>query len=158
MVRTVRVAAILMVVTLATAQAHAAALSEAILALAENILGRGTVISVRTTDDDGQALMRWESATYRSSNTLPTTRHLVYGEAELATGSIMGRLPQIVRVRFTIMRKNTMLATGENWRGRGVTMVFSSQLGGGMLKPGDFVPDSTRQRNRQQGGDAAKEI
>ena len=154
MVRTMLVAGILMAVTLTTAQAHAAALSEAILALTENILGRGTVISVRTTDDDGQALMRWESATYRSSNTLPTTRDLIYGEAELATGSIMGRLPQVVRVRFTIMRKNTMLATGENRRGRGVSLVFSSQLGGGTLHPGDPVLyDPSR-----SGGDSGKEM
>ncbi len=142
---------VLLAVTQAAGQAEAAVLSEAVHALAENILGSGAVISVRTTENEAQALVRWESATYRPANALPTTRNLIYGEAELATGSIMGRLPQIVRIRFTIVRRNRMLATGENWRGRGVTLVFSSELGGGIMHPGDPVYDPSRKGGGNSG-------
>lgn len=146
--------AVLLVAVLAVARGEAAILLEAVRALAENVLGPGSVISVRASDDGAQVLMRWESATYKPTNHRPVTREMMYGEAQLATGSVMGQMHQIVRIRFTIVKKNQMLATGENWRGRGVIMAFSTQLGGGVMKPSDPVYDPTRQR----GGEGAKEF
>lgn len=106
--------------------------------LAENVLGQGTVQSVRI--EAANLLMTWESATYRREHTLPQTRELLYAEAELATGSVMGRLLGVNALHFTIMLKGRGLASGVNTRGQGTTMVFSTELGGGSYTPPPQVP------------------
>lgn len=135
-------------------RAGAAVLLEAITALAENVLGPGQVTSVRTSDNGTQVIIRWESATYKAGNKLATTRELMYSEAQLATGSIMGRIQEVTRVRFTIVKKKQMLATGDNVRGRGVSLVFATHLGGGTYVPPEPKIDPTK----RPGGDSAKEL
>lgn len=124
-------AALLVASLLAAIQADASSLVETARALAENVLGAGTVRSLAIADHGGTILMRWESATYRPEHQRERTRDLIYAEAELATGSIMGRLNDVARIRFSIMLKDQILATGENARGKGVLMQFSLALGGG---------------------------
>lgn len=100
-------------------------------ALAENVLGPGTVSSLSITEAGATVLMRWQSATYRPGNKLQATREMLYAEAELATGSIMGRLTDVSRVRFVILLKTQAVASGENLRGKGVTLTFMPAFGGG---------------------------
>lgn len=103
--------------------------------LAENVLGRGMVKSIRATQDGAQIMIRWESPTYHPDNGLIANRELMYGEAVLATSAIMGQLHQVLRIRFTILSGTTMLATGENRRGHGVALMLSTDLGGGAYVP-----------------------
>lgn len=119
----------------APAAGSPAALHEAARTIAENILGPGQVRSVRATDDGSQLLIRWESPTYRLANGVPANRDLMYGEAVLATNAILGQLRQVARIRFTILQGGQMLATGESSRGHGLSLQFSSGLGGGIYTP-----------------------
>lgn len=146
--------AVLSLVFLVAADVDAAVPLGAVRALAEDVLGAGSVISVHTSDDGAQVLMRWESPTYKPSTRGAATREMIFAEAQLATGSVMGQLNQINRIRFTIVKKNQMLATGENSRGHGVIVMFSLQMGGGIMRPTNPVYDPTRQR----GGQAASEL
>jgi hypothetical protein len=59
----------------------------------------------------------------------------MYGEAVLATNALLGQLRQVARIRFTILQGGQMLATGESSRGHGLSLQFSSGLGGGMYTP-----------------------
>lgn len=119
--------------------------------LAENVLGRGMVKSVRATPDGAQIMIRWESPTYHPDNGLIANRELMYGEAVLATSAIMGQLPQVLRIRFTILSGTMMLATGENRRGRGVALMLSTDLGGRTYTP---LAPTVEQRNTPAGGTA----
>ena len=150
----VAIAVVAALTVLTAVQGEAAGIHEAVLALAENVLGAGSVKSVRTTDNGAQVLIRWESATYRPANDLPTTRELMYAEAVLTTNSVMGLLPQVVRVRFTILEGVRMLATGENWRGRGVSLAFATELGGGTYK----APQPKVDPHKKPGADVAREM
>lgn len=110
-------------------------ITDAARVLAENVLGRGMVKSVRSSADGSEILIRWESPTYHPDNGLVANRELMYSEAILATNSIMGQLQQVRRIRFTILNGARMLATGENRRGRGVALMLSRDLGGGAYLP-----------------------
>lgn len=122
--------------------------------LAENVLGSGTVKSLSIVEDGTKVLMRWEAATYRPNNKLEATRDLLYAEAELATGSILGRMKEVATVRFSILIKDQTVATGENLRGKGVSMVFAPALGGGTHKP---RPPSDPKGSDRGGTSAAKD-
>jgi len=124
-----------MLLVVCAVQGSAATLADAARYLAENVLGKGMVRSVRIADDGQTVLIRWESATYRPSAALAESRELLMGEAELTTGSILGRLSDVHRVRFSLLRGGRMLATGENIRGTGVKMAFAPELGGGTMAP-----------------------
>ena len=120
---------------LAGIRVEAAGIADTVRALAENVLGSGVVRSLSLADKGATVLMRWESATYKAGNKQETIRELMYAEAQLATGSIMGRLNDVARIRFSILWKEQMMATGENVRGRGVSMAFAPALGGGTYAP-----------------------
>ena len=112
------------------------AIREMARTLAENVLGRGTVQSVRI--EANQLLMTWESATFRPANDLAETRELLYAEAELATGSVMGRIREITAIHFVITAGRNRLAGGVNARGVGISLTFAAYLGGG-----PYVPNPT---------------
>ena len=135
---------------LATAYADAATVAQNVTAFAESILGTGTVRSVRTLDDDRQVLIRWESPSYREGDELSIARQRIHGEALLVTGVVLARLPQVTRIRFTILHGNRLLATGQSERGRQTSIVFSATLGKGppSTPPGDVEP-----YYRQPGGE-----
>lgn len=146
-----------MIVLLTIAQVEAAPPPlGAVRALAENVLGAGTVKSLSIVEDGTKVLMRWESATYKSANKLEVTRELLFAEAELATGSILGRLQALAAVRFSILVKNQVVANGENSRGKGVQLAFVPALGGGTYTP---PPSKPKEGNPQKGGasDIAKD-
>lgn len=69
--------AVFSIVFLAAAHVDAAVLTEAVRTLAEDVLGMGSVTSVRILDDGAQVLIRWESPTYKPStpSRLPESRH-----------------------------------------------------------------------------------
>jgi len=122
--------------------------------VAENVLGSGPVISARVSEDGAQAFIRWESVTYKPTNRLAATRELMLTEAQLVTGSVIGQLSPIERIRFTIVKQGRMLATGENRRGGGVIVMFSKEIGGGVARP----TSSKRDPDRPRGGEAAREL
>jgi len=138
----------------AVVEAGATVASDTVRVLAENVLGDAAVTSVRVSADGARVSMRWETVTYKPAHSLAHTRELIYTEAQLATGTVMGQLNDVGRVRFTILRKGQMLATGENQRGRGVTLMFSSQMGGGITRPTSPAPGPAR----PWGGEAAREL
>lgn len=137
-------------ILLLAGQASGAVKQETVRALAENVLGPGTVKSLALTEEGATVLIRWQSATYRPGNKLQTTRELLYAEAELATGSIMGRLTVVSRVRFVILLKEQAMASGENLRGKGVKLTFAAAFGGGTFKPSEPKGDASK-----KGGTAA---
>ncbi len=136
---------------LAASQGEAATLAEAVRNVAESVLGHGVVTSLRTDGATSTVLMRWRSATYKAGNKLPTTRELLYTETVLATSAIMGQLPEVRRIRFTVLLGDRMLATGETSRARGLQLVFAPALGGGIYK----APASTS-KPYLPGGDSVK--
>lgn len=97
--------------------------------LAENVLGEGLVQSVHVEAETLR--MRWESATYRPVHDRKRTRELLFGEAELATGSVLGRLSGIKAVHFVINARGKLLAQGVNARGSGTAITYAAHLGGG---------------------------
>lgn len=100
-------------------------------ALAENVLGEGLIRGLSLTGGE-TVLIRWEAATYRSGDAVERARDQLFGESELVTGSILGGLRRIARIKFVMVRRDGLvLAQGENTRGPGVSMRFSSLLGGG---------------------------
>lgn len=143
----------LLLVTSTPAEAEGPSMIQMIRQLAENVLGPGTVKGVTVTDSGATVLMRWESATYKPENKPQATRDMMYGEAELATGSVLGALKNIARIRFSMMRRdNQMLAGGENRRGIGVVLTFSSLLGGGI-----YTPPAPKGDSKSGGTSAAKD-
>ena len=134
--------------------AHAASPVQAIRAVAENILGRDTVRSVRLADEGGTVVIRWESATYRAANKSGVTRELLYAEAALTVGAILGALADIRRVHFTMVRGSQVLARGESSRVRPVTVIYEAALGGGT-----YTATNAPVRPAAPGGDrAAQEL
>ncbi len=122
-------------VLVSTLTAHAAAQLEDVRTLAENVLGQGQVKSLSAADNGQTVLIRWESATYKGKNAIAETQDQLFFEAVLATNSIMGRLPDVARIRFTIMFGARMLATGEVSQDRGTSMRFAPELGGNIYVP-----------------------
>jgi len=132
---------------LAASQGEAATLAEAVRSVAESVLGQGTVTSLRTDGATSTVLMRWQSATYKAGKPLATTRELLYTEAVLTVGAIMGQLPEVRRIRLTVLQGNRMLATGETSRARALQLAFAPALGGGIYK----APASTGTPNSPSG-------
>jgi len=148
--------ALMIVVTLnaVTAAAHAAPPVQAIRAVAENILGRDTVRSVRLADEGGTVVIRWESATYRAANKSEVTRELLYAEAALTIGAILGALADVRRIHFTMVRGSRVLVRGDSSRVRPLTVAYEAALGGGT-----YTAPSAPARPAAPGGDrAAQEL
>lgn len=125
--------------------------------LAENILGTGLIRSLTITEGGSTLLMRWEAATYKAGQKVEETKDQLFGEAELVTGSIMGGLNRISRIRFTMSRKDgQVLATGVNTRGPGVTLMFSPLLGGGSVTS-SAPKDPGKGKTTPGGSSAAKD-
>jgi len=123
--------------------------------LAENVLGSGLIRGISITEGGATLLMRWEAATYRPQNKVDSTRAQLFGEAELVTGSIMGGIRSISRIRFSMARKDgQVLATGVNVRGPGVSLTFSQFLGGGVHQS---APPKANDTPQPGGSSAAKD-
>lgn len=125
-------AGVLMAVLLVAAgpRAEAASLEQIVTSLAENVLGQNAVKAVRTSAD-ATVSIRWEAATYRPQNSLAATRELLYAEAGLVTGSILGSVRDVRRITFTLVRGGQTLAAGEITPSRDLVLRFASHLGGG---------------------------
>lgn len=136
-------------ILLAAQQAGASELAAAARSLAENILGSGTVTSLAVADKGATIIIRWESATFRSNHTLERIREGLAAEAQLATGSILGRLFTVARVKFSIRRAGGILATGENSRVGGLRMSFADSVGGGVYVP---KPTAVQSKTKSGGG------
>lgn len=123
--------------------------------LAENVLGSGLIRGISVTEGGATILMRWEAATYRAQQKVEDTRAQLFGEAELVTGSIMGGIRNISRIRFSMARKDgQVLATGVNTRGPGVSLTFSQLLGGGVHQA---LPPKVQDKPQTGGTSAAKD-
>ncbi|OFX28071.1 MAG: hypothetical protein A2Z07_05315 [Armatimonadetes bacterium RBG_16_67_12] len=144
------IAVLLTISVLAQVRAEAAILIQTVRSLAENTLGTGTVKSVRTVDVGATVLISWESVTYKAANSAAATRELLYAEAALATGAVMGPLQDVRRIRFTIQKGDRTLATGEVWRVRSLTLAFADELGGGTYKAAE-----SKTKPVAPGGDAS---
>lgn len=138
---------VLAVVLTAVSHAGASELAPAARSLAENVLGAGSVTSLAVADRGATILIRWESATFRANQPLEALREGLVAEAQLATGSILGRLHTVSRVRFSIRRAGELLATGENNRSGGLRLTFADALGGGT-----YVPRAAAQSKTKSGG------
>jgi hypothetical protein len=114
--------------------ADAATPAARLRALAENVLGAGTVRAVSTIDEGRTLVIRWESATFKPTNTLAATREFLYAEAVLTSSAVMASLPEVTRVRFTIVRDGRPLAAGEALRGQATLLAFSAEVGGGVYE------------------------
>lgn len=127
-----------------------------IRSLAENVLGSGLIRGIAVTEGGATVLMRWEAATYRAGQKLDDTRSQLFGEAELVTGSIMGGIRNISRIKFSMARKDgQVLATGVNLRGPGVSLTYSQLLGGGTQQ--SLPPKQSGNRPQTGGTSAAKD-
>lgn len=97
--------------------------------LAENVLGEGTVRSVAVSADGRRVVIAWTTVLYRSTSTVERNREQMQGEAQLATGSIMGRMwPDVID--FTMVLGVKIMATGRRTKDGGFTMQFAPELGG----------------------------
>lgn len=96
--------------------------------LAENVLGEGTVRSVRVSAGGRQVAITWDAVLYRATHTLARNREQLRGEAELATGAILGVMkPQLIT--FTILLNNRPLARGTR-SSSGFTITYAKLLDG----------------------------
>lgn len=121
--------------------------------LAENVLGTGLIRGISVTESGATVLMRWEAATYRSEHKAEYARNQLFGEAELVTGSIMGGIRGVSRIRFSMARKDgQVLASGVNTRGPGVMLNFGPLLGGGSYQS---TPSKTPDKPVSSGGSSA---
>ncbi|HEU5298645.1 MAG TPA: hypothetical protein VFW08_04040 [bacterium] len=95
--------------------------------LAQNVLGEGTVRSVRVSADRGEVDIAWDAVLYRPSQTPAVNREQLRGEAELATGSILGVMKPRV-IRFTILVGVEPIARGtRTWEA--FTITYAQGLG-----------------------------
>jgi hypothetical protein len=96
--------------------------------LAENVLGEGTVRSVRVESGGRRIIISWDAVLYRSTHTRAKNREQLRGEAELATGAIMGVLrPQMIT--FTIWLGSRAIAQGTR-SVDGLRMTYAKDLDG----------------------------
>lgn len=105
-------------------------LVEAARDLIESVLGAGTVQAIRSAGDGSDLLVRWDSPTFLRAANVGDARQMMYAEAVVVTGTIFGHLRGVRRVRFTLVRGERMLATGEHIRGQDARMIFAGELGG----------------------------
>jgi hypothetical protein len=121
--------------------------------LAENVLGAGLIRGVSVTEGGATVLLRWEAATYRPEHKSEYARGQLFGEAELVTGSVMGGVRSVSRIRFSMARKDgQVLASGVNTRGPGVSLNFSQLLGGGSYQS---APSKTPDKPVSSSGSSA---
>ncbi|HEY3248998.1 MAG TPA: hypothetical protein VGK88_11995 [bacterium] len=132
--------AIILLFLIAAPPAAGSDLAASVRHLAENVLGAGTVTSLTVTDRGATVLLRWESATFRTNQRVDALKDGLVAEAQLATGSILGRLHTVSRIKFSIMRAAAMLAAGENNRSGGLKLTFAASLGGGTYAPAAAAP------------------
>lgn len=128
----------------AQGQAPAPSLATLVRNIAESVLGEDTVKLVKLADSGRTVLIRWESATYRPHDRIADTREILYGEALLATTAVLSQMRNFVRIKFTMVQGTRMLATGVNHRGRGLSLVFSPELGGGRYDSGGAAEDTQK--------------
>jgi len=105
------VAVILSAASLAAAQERAPSPDLVARNLAENVLGEGTVRSVRVVSGGRQIVITWDAVLYRPTQTRAKNREQLRGEAELATGAVMGVLKPSL-IRFTMLLNDRPLAQG----------------------------------------------
>lgn len=142
-------------VVFAQSEAKPVPMPTQVRSLAENVLGTGLIRGISITEGGATVLMRWEAATYRQSQKPEESRQQLFGEAELVTGSIMGGLRTVSRIRFTMGRKDgQVLASGVNTRGPGVSLTFSQLLGGGVHQA---LPPKVPDKPQTGGSSAAKD-
>ena len=129
MVRLALLAAVVLVaVPLAAAQDQAPRPELIARNLVENILGEGTVRSVHVVSGGRQIVIAWNAVLYRQTHTRAKNREQLRGEAELATGAVMGVLkPQVIR--FTILLNDRPLAQGTR-SSDGFTISYAKPLDG----------------------------
>jgi len=97
--------------------------------LAENVLGQGTVQRIQVSSGGALVDIAWEAALYRPTHTVQKNREQLQGEAEIATGSIMGVMrPEMIT--FAILLKGRTLAAGWRTRGGEFAITFAPDLGG----------------------------
>ena len=132
----------LAIALLSAPHTEATPLERSVRRLAETVLGEGTVQVVQVVNNGRVALVRWEAATYKPESPLAETREILYGEAELTTGAVIARLPELIRLRFAIVHGKEVLARGETGRG-GLRLVFGSVLGGGTYIPIELEEETT---------------
>ena len=122
--------------TVAPVGVDASTLDQIVKSIAENVLGRDSVKAVRVSAD-ATAVMRWEATTYRTQNSIAASRELLYDEAVLVTGAILGSLRDIRRITFTMVRGGQVLGTGEVSRSQNLVLRLVPQLGGGIYTKPD---------------------
>jgi hypothetical protein len=94
--------------------------------LAQNVLGEGTVRSVRVSHDGSEIDIAWDAVLYRATATAARNREQLRGEAELATGSIMGVMrPRLIRFRMLV--RHRMIARGQR-TAEGLTISYAPEL------------------------------
>lgn len=97
--------------------------------LAENVLGENTVRSVRVTRNGRIIEITWDAVLYRRANSKERNREQLRGEAELATGSIMGVMrPDMIRYRMLLGR--LIIASGTRSREGGFSIMYAKALDG----------------------------
>lgn len=97
--------------------------------LAENVLGEGTVKRVQVVRGGQLIIIAWEAALYKTTNTVQHNREQMSGEAQLATGSIMGVMrPE--RIEFIMLNGEKTLASGYRTRGGEFSITYAKELGG----------------------------
>lgn len=97
--------------------------------LAENILGKGQVLSSRAARRGRAIEMVWESATYKPANPTAHTRELLLAEVHLVSGAIFRVLTSVDDLRFEIVLKKRSLCTGTVARGRSPVVAYAKELG-----------------------------
>jgi hypothetical protein len=97
--------------------------------LAENVLGPGTVRWVRVSSDGQRVDIAWETVLYHPAHSPQRNREQMRGEAELATGAIMGVLwPEAIY--YFMLRDSRILARGRRTREGEFTITYATELGG----------------------------
>lgn len=97
--------------------------------LAENILGPNTVRRVLVTEGGRIVNITWGAVLYKPTNTRDTNRDQLRGEAELATGSIMGVMrPETIK--YSMILGKRVIAYGRRTRDGEFTITYSKDLGG----------------------------
>ncbi len=97
--------------------------------LAENVLGPGTVRWVSVSSDGQRIDIAWEAVLYHPAHSAERNREQMRGEAELATGAIMGVLwPEVIS--YAMLRDSRTLARGRRTRQGEFHITFAPELGG----------------------------
>ncbi|HEV8353266.1 MAG TPA: hypothetical protein VGR24_03600 [bacterium] len=97
--------------------------------LAENVLGEGLVRRVQVAQNGRYIEIDWEAALYRTTNSQARNREQLKGEAQLATGSIMGVLkPALIVFRIWVGPKT--IVTGRRHNDGRFIITYAKELGG----------------------------